>query len=520
MISFVAFVAFALSTVGSVQAYDNTCNDNLVEYWGQNSWGAANPSDTANYQKTLSYYCGDSTTDAFPIAFLNTFFGTGGEPEINLANTCSSSSDPVFAGTELANCQFLAADIETCQAAGKIVTISLGGATGGGTFSSDAQAQSFADQIWNLFLGGTSTTRPFGAAVLDGVDLDIESGSQSYVAFVNQLRSHMNTASKKYYITAAPQCVYPDTAIGSTLNAVAFDAIYVQFYNNPCGLTHYSDGSYTWNFGVWDYWARYISPNPNVKVFIGAPASSTAAGSGYVPIATLQTIAQDTRKNFPSFGGVMFWDASQAYANGRYDVATKTFLKSGESCGGAYTYQTCTATAYSSTRSYPAGSTVSYGGYQWYARYYASGPPVGSDDSNAWRALFACGGTSTTGTTTTVTTTTKATTTSTTSKATSTTATTTSITTTTTTTAASGGSCSGVAVWSATTTYTSGLTATYNGQLWEANQWNYNEVPGGASGAWTLLGTCASKRSGAVHDEALPQETGQAARRSVRFARD
>lgn len=41
------------------------------------------------------------------------------------------------------------------------------------------------------------------------VDLDIESGSQSYVPFVNQLRTHFTGASKKYYISAAPQCVYP-----------------------------------------------------------------------------------------------------------------------------------------------------------------------------------------------------------------------------------------------------------------------------------------------------------------------
>ena len=62
----------------------------------------------------------------------------------------------------------MAADIKKCQAAGKIVTISLGGATGGATFSSDGQAEQFATTIWNLFLGGSSSTRPFGDAVLDG----------------------------------------------------------------------------------------------------------------------------------------------------------------------------------------------------------------------------------------------------------------------------------------------------------------------------------------------------------------
>ena len=71
-------------------------------------------------------------------------------------------------GTALAKCQFLATDIKTCQAKGKIVTISLGGASASGSFSSDAQAVAFADTIWNTFLGGSSSTRPFGDAVLDG----------------------------------------------------------------------------------------------------------------------------------------------------------------------------------------------------------------------------------------------------------------------------------------------------------------------------------------------------------------
>ena len=78
------------------------------------------------------------------------------------------NDDPVFPGTSMPDCSFLASDIEFCQSKGKIVTISLGGATGATGFSSDAQASAFGDTIWNLFLGGSSSTRPFGGAVLDG----------------------------------------------------------------------------------------------------------------------------------------------------------------------------------------------------------------------------------------------------------------------------------------------------------------------------------------------------------------
>lgn len=62
----------------------------------------------------------------------------------------------------------MASDIKTCQSKGKIVTMSLGGATGQVGFDSDSQAESLADQVWEMFLGGQSSTRPFGDAVLDG----------------------------------------------------------------------------------------------------------------------------------------------------------------------------------------------------------------------------------------------------------------------------------------------------------------------------------------------------------------
>lgn len=62
-----------------------------------------------------------------------------------------------------------------------------------------------------------------------------------------------------------------------------------------------------------DNWAKTVSPNKNVKVYIGAPASSTAAGSGYVSASTLASIISQTKSQYTSFGGVMLWDASQAY---------------------------------------------------------------------------------------------------------------------------------------------------------------------------------------------------------------
>jgi chitinase len=52
------------------------------------------------------------------------------------------------------------------------------------------------------------------------------------------------------------------------------------------------------------------------------------------------------------------------------------------------------------------------------------------------------------------------------------------------------GSCSGVAAWSSTTAYNGTAEVTYNGHLWQAKWWTYNDVPGGPAGVWTDLGAC------------------------------
>lgn len=62
-----------------------------------------------------------------------------------------------------------------------------------------------------------------------------------------------------------------------------------------------------------DYWARNVSPNKNVRVYIGAYGAPDVAGNGYVPLWTLTSIAVRMRTSYPSFGGVALWDASLAF---------------------------------------------------------------------------------------------------------------------------------------------------------------------------------------------------------------
>jgi hypothetical protein len=46
---------------------------------------------------------------------------------------------------------------------------------------------------------------------------------------VNRLRERAKNGTKKLYVTAAPQCPFPDAYIGQALNDAPFDAVYVQF---------------------------------------------------------------------------------------------------------------------------------------------------------------------------------------------------------------------------------------------------------------------------------------------------
>ncbi|KAF9129255.1 Chitinase 1 [Mortierella sp. 14UC] len=160
---------------------------------------------------------------------------------------------------------------EICDT-GKAVILSLGGAAGAYGFSDDAEAKDFAHTIWNLFLGGSSGTRPLDDEILDGVDLDIEGGSAvGYPAFIAELRSLFAADTRK------------------------------QYYNNYCETQAY--GSFNFNFEQWDTWAKTISINKNVKVYLGVPASRTAANAGYVAIERLQEIMDTVRCKYSSFGG-------------------------------------------------------------------------------------------------------------------------------------------------------------------------------------------------------------------------
>lgn len=189
----------------------------------------------------------------------------------------------------------------------------------------NGQQSSYWDQsdfVRRSFGASSSVHRPFGNVVVDGFDLDFEASTSNMNAFAQRLRDLMDAESdRKYFLTAAPQCPYPDAADKDFLNGpgpVSMDAVFVQFYNNPCGLGSFQNGGVktqsTFNFQTWDNWAKDGSKNKDVKVLLGVPASKDAATNGFVSAKDLEPII-DYAKKFDSFGGVMVWEASQADAN-------------------------------------------------------------------------------------------------------------------------------------------------------------------------------------------------------------
>jgi len=138
-----------------------------------------------------------------------------------------------------------------------------------------------------------------------------------------------------------------------------------------------------------DYWARHVSPNKHVKVYIAALGAPSPDGTGYVPASTLSEIAVQMRQSYPSFGGVMLWDASQAYANGKYAESIKSALRLAGGFG--FTYPPCSTYGYVEGEVYVGGQQVSYDGYIWEAKWWTNTEPT-HNPHGPWSELSVCKG--------------------------------------------------------------------------------------------------------------------------------
>ncbi|KAK8916591.1 Acidic endochitinase [Platanthera zijinensis] len=264
----------------------------IAVYWGQNG-----------DEGTLADACNSGLYSYVLISFLSTF-GNGQTPQLNLAGHCDAASG---------GCAGLSSDIQSCQDRGIKILLSIGGSGGSYILSTQDDASQVAAYIWNNYLGGQSSSRPLGGAVLDGVDFDIESGSPDhYDDLANYLSAYSNQG-KKVYLTAAPQCPFPDAWDGKALATGLFDFVWIQFYNNPgC---EYSGGDATSLTNAWNQWIGGIQAG---EFFVGLPASPQAAQSGFIPAGDLTSTVLPAVKGSSKYGGVMLWsryyDAQSGYS--------------------------------------------------------------------------------------------------------------------------------------------------------------------------------------------------------------
>ncbi|KAF1950795.1 glycoside hydrolase [Byssothecium circinans] len=313
-----------LAGVGEVFAkYNKAEMNNIAMYWGQNSAGSK--ANKADLQVPLGEYCKMGTdVDIFIIAFvLNP--SAPDHPLLNFANQggkCKIGTDRMSP----VECPDIGNDITTCQNTyNKTILLSTGGSSGKVSFASAEAAIANAQAMWDMFGTPSKDTksgapRPFGGAAVDGFDIDVETKVHHLEDWAQKLRNI--TTQQNALLTAAPQCPFAEDPMKNITDKVAFDAVFVQFYNN--GNCMYGGNGHGAAVDEWEKWAK----EKNSKFFLGLPASNTATpleNQGYLLPDAMAT-AVSGAKTKEHFGGVMLWDASQSFNNGNYHVKVKEAL--------------------------------------------------------------------------------------------------------------------------------------------------------------------------------------------------
>jgi chitinase len=216
-------------------------------------------------------------------------------------------------------------DVATLHSRGQKVILSVGGQNGTISISSSAAATAFANSVYSLM-------KQYG---FDGVDIDLENGVN--VTYTAQALEDLHTlAGSSLIVTLAPQTIDMYTT-GSDYFQLALDIksiltiSYTQYYNsgtmNGCDGNVYAES--TENFMTALACTQLQGGLNPSQVGLGLPASTSAAGSGYVAPSVvdnaLDCLASGTScgsfvppAKWPGVGGAMTWsinwDASNGYA--------------------------------------------------------------------------------------------------------------------------------------------------------------------------------------------------------------
>ncbi|MGW5236570.1 chitinase [Streptomyces nodosus] len=209
------------------------------------------------------------------------------------------------------------ADIRAKQAAGKKVIVSVGGETGTVAVNSADSAANFANSVYSLM-------QSYG---FDGVDIDLENGLNA-TYMTQALRQLSAKAGSSLIITMAPQTLdMQSTSNGYFQTALnvkdILTVVNTQYYNSGsmlgCDGKVYSQGSVDFLTAL--ACIQLESGLAPSQVGLGVPASTRAAGSGYVSptvvnnaldclTKTVNCGSFKPSKTYPGLRGAMTWSTN------------------------------------------------------------------------------------------------------------------------------------------------------------------------------------------------------------------
>ncbi|KAF0924797.1 hypothetical protein E2562_014903 [Oryza meyeriana var. granulata] len=195
------------------------------------------------------------------------------------------------------------ADIKYCQSKGKLVLLAIGGQGGEYSLPSSQAAADLHDYLWNAYLGGgrRGVYRPFGDAVINGIDFFIDQGAtEHYDELARRLYVHNKDyrATVGVMLTATTRCGYPDQRLEAALATGLFNRIHVKLF----GDGRCTKSSRRESFENWA--AAY----PDSMVLVGVVASPEADREAYMSPKSLNYDVLRFINKLRNFGGVMVWN--------------------------------------------------------------------------------------------------------------------------------------------------------------------------------------------------------------------
>jgi chitinase len=209
------------------------------------------------------------------------------------------------------------ADIKAKQAAGKKVVVSIGGQNGTVSINDSASATNFANSVYSLM-------QTYG---FDGVDIDLENGLNA-TYMTQALRALSSKAGPSLVITMAPQTIDMQSTSNSYFQTALnikdiLTVVNMQYYNSGsmlgCDGKVYSQGSVDFLTALACIQLQGgLAPS---QVGLGLPASTSAAGSGYVSPTVvnnaLDCLTAGTNcgsfkpsRTYPDLRGAMTWSTN------------------------------------------------------------------------------------------------------------------------------------------------------------------------------------------------------------------